>query len=274
MNLKGIRLSPPAPEPPSAPASPDGTSPPPKDELTTLQQLHADNLRRAMTPVVQGYAEKMKSLAAKTASSDPDASSEYTAEGQRAIQFLDDPIAAVFGGKGPRTGGGAEGFRELRDAAYVQNAQNTGDCFRVKQGGEEFFVRLLWVYCAPTDEKEEKHLKECAEYFGITRDDALVVGREAQEFTSGYLSGKTLTLLTRGTKDDQGNLLVAVRPGKYGDFAGVLVDNGLVMIKQASAKKGPAREHEEAVLRNLVDREAAAKARKVPPGAWARTLAQ
>jgi hypothetical protein len=32
---------------------------------------------------------------------------------------------------------------------------------------------------------------------------------------------------------------------------------------------GPAREHEESILRNLAEREKAAKPRAIPPGAWA-----
>jgi endonuclease YncB( thermonuclease family) len=141
----------------------------------------------------------------------------------------------------------------------------------VRQGEEETFVRLLWVSCPPPDAKNDKQTKDHAAYFGISEEDALAVGREAQAFSEKYLSGKPLTLITRGSQDEEGHVLVAVRSGRLGELSGALVDHGLAMIHPPGAKKGPARQHEEAVLRNLAEREGAAKARPIPPGAWARS---
>jgi endonuclease YncB( thermonuclease family) len=241
----------------------------PVDEFTTMQLAYVDRLKKAITPAVNAYAENMQSLATKHAGDDPAAAGDYTAEARRAAQLLEAPQDLFSSpAKGPRPN--ADGFRELRDVTFVASPHNTGDRFKVRQGEEEFFVRLLWVSCPPVTPNEGKPLKEYAAYFGISAEDALAIGQRAQEFTARFLAGKPLVLLTRGTKDDDDSLLVGVRPGKVGDFAGVLVDNGLAMIKPATGKKGPAREHEESILRNLAEREKAAKTRAIPPGAWAR----
>jgi hypothetical protein len=272
MNLKGIRL---APTSATTVANDPSKSTPasdvvvPVDEFTTMQLAYVDRLKKAITPPVNAYAENMQALAAKHSGDDPAAAGDYTAEARRAAQLLEAPQDLFSSpAKGPRPN--ADGFRELRDVTFVASPHNTGDRFKVRQGEEEFFVRLLWVSCPPVTPNEGKQLKEHAAYFGISAEDALAIGQRAQEFTARFLAGKPLVLLTRGTKDDDDSLLVGVRPGKVGDFAGVLVDNGLAMIKPATGKKGPAREHEESILRNLAEREKAAKTRAIPPGAWAR----
>jgi hypothetical protein len=273
MNLKGIRLAPPSTTP--APSDPSKGTPAadvvvPVDDFTMMQLAYVDRLKKAIAPVVNAYAENMQALAAKRAGDDPAVAGDYTAEAHRAAQFLEVPQDLFSGpAKGPRQSPNAEGFRELRDVTYVASPNNTGDRFKVRQGEEEFFVRLLWVNCPPVNPKEEKQLKEHSGYFGISTEDALAIGQRAQEFTAGFLAGKSLTLLTRGKKDEEDSLLVGVRPGKVGDYAGVLVDNGLAMIMPATGKMGPAREHEESILRNLAEREKAAKTRAIPPGAWA-----
>jgi endonuclease YncB( thermonuclease family) len=276
MNLKGIKLAPPSAT--TVASDPTKTAPAdvvvPVDEFTTMQLAYVARLKQAITPVINAYGETMKAQAAKYAG-DPVVAGEYIAEAGRAAQLLESP-QEIFSSpaKGPRQSPNADGFRELRDVTYVANPNNTGDRFKVRQGEEEFFVRLLWVSCPPVNAKEEKRLKEQAGYFGISAEDALAVGQQAQEFTARFLAGKPLTLLTRGAKDDEDSLLVGVRPGKVGDFAGVLVDNGLALIKPAALKKGPAREHEESILRNLAEREKAAKMGAVPRGAWARSVEQ
>jgi hypothetical protein len=274
MNLKGIRLSPPSAT--AVTTDPSNNTPNadvvvPVDEFTTMQLAYVDRLKKAITPVVNAYAETMQALAAKRAGDDPALAGDLTAEALRAAQLLEAPQDISSGpAKGPRQSPNADGFRELRNVTYVASPDNTGDRFKVRQGEEEFFVRLLWVSCPPVNPKEEKQLMEHAGYFGISIEDALAVGQRAQEFTARFLAGKPLALLTRGQKDAEDSLLVGVRPGKVGDFAGVLVDNGLAMIRPAAAKKGPAREHEESILRNLAEREKTAKTRAIPPGAWAR----
>lgn len=269
MNLKGIRLSP-ATAAGIPPKDTADDSSPPADEFTTLQQAHVEHLRQVITPVVNSYAGTLKDLAARAAG-DPEAAGDYNAEAQRVEHLLEDPRSFLAGSaKRVRPAGGGEGFRETRGVTYVPNEQNSGDCFKVKQGDEEFFVRLLWVACPPVNSKDTKLFKRFADYFGISVEDARSIGQQARDFTGHYLSGKTLALLTRGMKDDGGNLLVVLHPEGVGDFAGVLVDNGLAMIQPPTGRKGPARLHEEAVLQDLQARENAAKVRRIPPGGWAR----
>jgi endonuclease YncB( thermonuclease family) len=276
MNLKGIRLAPPTAggSTPGVQSDPEGDVTAPVDPFITLQLAHVERLREAIKPVVSAFSEKMSALASEHATNDPEAANDYAAEARRAAQLLENPRAIIISapGKGPRQGPSPEGFREMQDVTYVPSPRNTADRFKVRQGPDEFFVRLSWVSCPPTDAKEEKLLSEHAAYFGISAEDVLAVGQKAQDFTAKFLAGKPLTLLTRGTKDGEDNLLVSVRPGGMGDFAGVLVDHGLAMIQPPAGKKGPARLHDESVARNLAEREKSAKSRPIPPGAWARTV--
>lgn len=277
MNLRGVRLSPPSAlaAAAEAPTNPQDAAVPSVDEFAVLQLAYVDHLRQAVTPVLNAYADTVKTLAAKVAN-DPELAGDYNAEVKRVAQLVEDPLSILAGrARGPaQQGMNANGFRELRGATFVAAARNSGDCFKVKQGSEEFLVRLLWVACPPSDQADKKRLKECADYFGISEEDALAVGQQAQNFTAGFLAGKNLTLLTRDKKDEGENLLVSVQPEGVGDFAAVLVDHGLAMIKPADAPKGPARAHHESVLSELRDREKAARARKVPVGAWARKSEQ
>lgn len=139
----------------------------------------------------------------------------------------------------------------------------------VSHGGQEFLVRLLWVTCPPTLPDEAAELQSQAAYFKITPEDAMVVGRRAQKFTAEFLKDKPLSLFTRGVKDDQGALLVEVRPEGVGNFAGVLVDNGLASITAPPSRARAGRRHDDVIVQALKERETAARARAIPPGAWA-----
>lgn len=271
MNLKEIRLVPPGIDSGAPSTNPGGGTPAGQDSLADLEKNYVHKLRDVMSPVVTAYAERMQALSEKHALTDPDAARDYTAEAERARQILENPLGLIAGPpKTQRPGGGMEGFRELHDAEYLSDPGNSGARFKVKQGDKTYFVRLLWASCPPADQADDKQLKPYADYFGISIEDARTIGRQAQEFTKEYLSGKPLTLLTRGRIDEGGSLEVIVRPRGVGDFAGVLVDHGLAMINDPSGKKGPVGARENTLLKNLHDREAAAKARIVPTGAWAR----
>lgn len=272
MNLKEIRLSPPGTAAASSgtPPVPAGTAPP-VDEFTQLQQAHLDRMKQAVMPVVMAYTGTLTALAEKaTAAGDAEAAEDFTSEARRAASVVEDPQSILAGpAKGPKPGTNADGLRELRGATYVAGDKNTGDRFLVSLNGEQFFVRLLWVNCPPPTADDPRALKQCADYFGISQDDALAVGRQASAFTESFLAGKSLTLFTRGPKDAPDGVLAAIRPEGVGDFAGVLVDNGLAMIHSPAVKKSPARQHEDSILNGLKERETAAKSRTIPPGAWA-----
>jgi endonuclease YncB( thermonuclease family) len=274
MNVKGIRLDPvTGATPAGAPATTAVTQPSKfEEELGKLQATYLDRLRQVVTPVVTSYAESLKSFAAKAETQDPAIAAQYQAEARRAAQIIDDP-PSVLGSltKSAKQSANLDGFHAIRDATFVptERANSTGDRFKVKVGNEEFFVRLLWVTCPPPGPKE-KLLAESAQYFGINTEDAQEIGKQAQNFTAKFLEGKPLGLLTRDEKDAEGNLLVSLRLDGVGDFAGVLVANGLAMVKDPGTRNGLAERHDNPVLHDLKEREKAAKARRIPPGAWAR----
>ena len=135
--------------------------------------------------------------------------------------------------------------------------------------GKEVLVRLLWVNCPPITRDNPTALKRDAEYFGITEDDALAIGKEAADFTNAYLSDKPLRILSRGGKDKDGALLAIVVAPNIGDIASILVDNGLAAVAKPTAKGTDLRRREEQNLQALKDRETAARSRPIPPGAWA-----
>lgn len=265
MVLKEVRLAPPKP------AVAEGETPSP-DEFAALQEAHSNRLKQAIATVLTPYTSHLKSLADQAvATNDTDLAEDLRDEAERAAALLENPERLL--GSKPRTGSAGpspgEGFKELSGATYVPSPREKGDRFMVSHAGQEFPVRLLWVTCPPTLPEENKELESHAAYFKITPEDALVVGRRAQKFTSEFLKDKPLSLFTRGAKDEDGALLVEVRPEGLGTFAGVLVDNGLASIVPLPSRGRPGRRQEEGIVQALKDREAAARARAIPPGAWA-----
>ena len=265
MVLKEIRLAPPKPA-----VAEEGA--PPADELAALQEAHRSRVKQAIATVLTPYTSRLKTLAEQAvATNDAGLAEDLRDEAERAAALLENPERLL--GSKPRTGSAGpspgEGFKELSGATYVSSPRNKGDRFMVSHAGQEFLVRLLWVTCPPTLPEEVDELKSQAAYFKITPEDALVVGRRAQKFTAEFLKDKPLSLFSRGPKDEQGALLVEVRPEGVGTFAGVLVDNGLASITAQPVRARPGRRQDEVILQALKDREAAARARAIPPGAWA-----
>jgi endonuclease YncB( thermonuclease family) len=167
----------------------------------------------------------------------------------------------------------ADGMHEMRDALYVAAPENTGDRFMVACNGETFPVRLLWVTCpAPGPKTPGPASLSATDYFGISDEDATAVSIMARDFTAEYLKDKPLRLVTRGLKDAEGALLASVQPEGLGDFAGALVDNGLAMIQKPTGSPRAQKLHQEAATTVLLNREAAARKRHIPPGAWSRAM--
>lgn len=269
MNVKEVRLAPPGTStPPADPAGPAAKV----DEFAELEKAHVERMKGLITPVVTAYTTSLTSLAEKAmAAGDEDAADDFSDEAKRAATTANvDPRTILSGSaKGSKPGNPVEGMRELKGATYVEDDQNSGDRFLVSHNGEQFFVRLLWVNCPPRDAEDTKLLKQSTDYFGITPEDAVAIAKQAKTFTKDFLEGKSLTLYTRGPRDAPYGVFAAVRPEGVGDFAGVLVDNGLAFVHAPLAKKTPARQNEDSILSALKEREAAARKRTIVPGAWA-----
>ena len=273
MHLKEIRLTPakatgPAPAPE---LDANGEPIPQVDAFTALQKAHHERMRQTLSPIVTDYSGKLTTLAAAL-TGDADAADELRNEVRRVERQADNPQALLAIREKNRPASALpDGVHEMADARFVAAPSNTGDKFMVTCNGEQFPVRLLWVACAPPGSEPLAEVQAFAQYFSLSTEDTVILGHQARDFTAEYLKEKPLRLLTRGVKDAQGALLVSVNPEGMGDYAGVLVDNGLAMISKPVAKTKAARIHEDAALGALLGREAAARARIIPPGAWARS---
>lgn len=275
MRLREVRLTPvkegdtPAP----APAL-DGSEPPALavDEVTKINESRAARIQQAIKPFVDGYIEKVNKMADQAhARNDEEAAADLQNETRAAQRLLERPdrISVMSNAAPPTTSLRGQGFKEWEGATYIPSVNNTGDEFLVSYQGESVPVRLLWVTCPPLSVHGGAQVKLCSEYFGLEPDDIYLLGKQAQVFTDAFLQGRPLKILTRGTKDPDGHLLVAVQLEGVGDFAGVLVDNGLACVNPPTARAKNPRRFEEMTLSNLKEREKLARQRPIPPGAWA-----
>ncbi len=275
MRLKEVRLTP-AKEgdtpPPAAP--PDGSTPPAPavDEVTKINESRVARIQQSIKPYVDAYIDKVNKLAEQAhARNDEEAVADLQVETRAAQRLLERPdrISAVSNAAPPTTSLRGQGFKEWEGATYISSVNNTGDEFLVSYQGESVPVRLLWVTCPPLSVHGGAQVKMCSDYFGLEPDDIYLLGKQAQVFTDAFLQGRPLKILTRGTKDPDGHLLVAVQLEGVGDFAGVLVDNGLACVNTPTARAKNPRRFEEMTLSNLKEREKQARQRPIPPGAWA-----
>ena len=126
----------------------------------------------------------------------------------------------------------AKPWQTLEACQLVESASNDGDSFRVRQGDQEFTVRIYFadapeVYAYPKDRIEAQ-----AKYFGISVEQAVEVGRMAREFTLDALKDGFI-VRTRWQGVYGGERVTR----KYGivsvgdqDLAEMLVANGLARI--------------------------------------------
>ena len=264
MNLKEIRIT---PAKAVAETNAAGT---PAINLETLRQNYIAKIKATAKPLVDNYVVALKKLGADlTAKQDADAAAAAETESSRVTSWLANPVPLANQTAAPAPIAFKGSFEVMEDARFVPRPTNTGDKFLVTHEGKEVLVRLLWVNCPPITRDNPTALKRDAEYFGITEDDALAIGKEAADFTNAYLSDKPLRILSRGGKDKDGALLAIVVAPNIGDIASILVDNGLAAVAKPTAKGTDLRRREEQNLQALKDRETAARSRPIPPGAWA-----
>jgi endonuclease YncB( thermonuclease family) len=262
MHLKEIRLTPAKPH-----AAPSESAATVSTEFAKIRSDHETRLRALEQPIVDTYKAKLQTVEKQfTTAKDTENAEAVKAEAQRADHALAQTAASH---PGMQISASAEGFEEIRDATFVDAPSNTGDQFLISANSQQIPVRLLWVTCpSPLAEDTSNH-KFLSQYFGISVDDSVALGRQAQEFTAAYLKDKSLRVLTRWQKDKNGAVLASIQPGELGDFAGILVDNGLAAINPLKESKGLARRRaDENAVSVLKEREAAAKAKPLPPGAW------
>lgn len=263
MHLKEIHLTPvrPTVEPPDMETANSLVA-----ELEKARASHRAKLRELGEPVLNAHLAKLTALGDELgAKHDVEGAQAIVEEAKRARKSLE-----KSGETGHLLHAGvlAEGMEVVHDAAFVEDPTNTGDRFLVAVRGEKMSVKLMLVAC-PSPNPEDKQAGDFhSRYFGITKEDSILIGRLAQDFTATYLKDKPLKLLTRWRKDGAGSVLAAVLPADTGDLAGILVDNGLAAILEPAPKNSSRSRTEENARNVLKQREADAKAKPVPPGAW------
>lgn len=258
IRLRGLRLVPVTVAAPMAKVEPVDA----KVALEAIRSTLASELAEAQKAVVEAYRIELEQIASKS-------QNEVTTELKR-LERLAEKKDEKPRFSPPRSladaQGNLEGFDEVFEATLVEGPPEAGDRFKVLHEGREIKVRLLWVVCAPV-KSDDKILNTMAARFRVDVEDALAVGRAAQEFTAGYLRGKTLRLVARPMREGADELEALVFLPDVGLFQNVLLDQGLAALFVPINKKSSVGEN--TLLESLFAREQAAKKRVPPSGAWA-----
>jgi len=259
ISLRKLRLTPTAPEAVVTTAAPL----PEGDALAAAREALQRELSKTQKPVITAYQQALKAL--PTAS--PEMKEAVEAETKRLAQLEQSSNSAPGSilERMARQLGGMAGFENLDGAKYVSAATSAGDRFTVEHEGRQIQVRLMWIRCAPADEKSAAR-QEFVRHFGIDADYAGTLARTAREFTLGYLDGKPLRLLLRPVKDKDGFQPALLFLPELGLYQNVLVDQGLAAV-DAPPKSARFGMMERGLFESLREHEAAA--RRLKNGAWA-----
>jgi hypothetical protein len=232
--------------------------------LSDARQKLALELAAAQRPVVTEHLATLRQLATADAAVRPEAEAEIKRL-QKMLETSRNDGTAILRLYASR--GGVAGFENLDHARFVNDPENTGDTFVIEHDGERQKVRLMWVQAPPLDEKDTGR-KVVAKHFGIDEDALTGLARLAQEFTGGYLEGKSLRLLIRPGKDKDGISRALLFLPEIGLYQNVLVDQGLAAV-QPPPKDMRLPAMERALLSFLTEREEFARRQRT--GAWALT---
>ena len=127
-------------------------------------------------------------------------------------------------------------WQTLEGCVVVQNKSNDGDSFHVRWEGREFIFRIYFADCPEDDNRFPDRVKAQADYFGITPEQAIAVGKQATEFTLKRLN-KPFSIKTRwqyamGSSHLQRNYGFVIVGRR--DLAESLVRNGLARVLATS----------------------------------------
>jgi endonuclease YncB( thermonuclease family) len=162
----------------------------------------------------------------------------------------------------------ADDWETLFDCTLVSSRSNRGDSFHCNCAGKEYVFRLYSVDAPETDDRFESRIAEQANYFGISEEQAIQIGKQAREFAATVLGTNTFVVITKGQSAGGQN-----RIGRSyafinvnGDDLGLkLVENGLARIHGVTVTPtGMDKSFYEQVLVSLEK-----QAKKSRLGAWA-----
>jgi len=98
-------------------------------------------------------------------------------------------------------------WEKLTNCRMVPNPADDGDSFYIRSGGREFLFRLYSVDAAETTMNYPERVAAQAQHFGITPEQAVRAGVEAEKFTARLLGGAAITVDTCW-QDAKGNSAV------------------------------------------------------------------
>ncbi len=238
----------------------------PTSSTTTLQQATAllkAAIDAAKKITTDAYLTELQTVAAAK----PALKDQVDAESRRIKRSTDEKNHPLGTQAITSNVGSLDGFEDINNARLADGAPVSGERFSIVLDGRTLAVRLLWIDCAPVEEKDPG-VKRFAKHFNIEDEDAAAMGRAAREFTSGYLRDKPLRLLIRPDRDKDGTLAALLFLPDVGLYQNILVDQGLAAVV-APPREARLSATEKALIATLDTRESAAKNRKPAPGAWA-----
>ncbi len=166
-----------------------------------------------------------------------------------------------------------EGWSAVQNARFVEGSHTDGDSIHVEHDGKETIFRLYWVDTLEKNPRSVDRRVAQARYFGIQNqpnEAGMELAEEAKEFTRRLLS-RPFVVLTKWEKVDPEGDNPSIRAyikTAQGDLGGLLVVNGLALVKGGSAEApGPEGASVEDVRAGLhQDEKTAREARR---GGWA-----
>jgi endonuclease YncB( thermonuclease family) len=158
----------------------------------------------------------------------------------------------------------------LTNCQYVATKDGDGDSFRVRDGTNEFRLRLYYVDAPESTLTYPERVRQQAEHYGITLDDSLKAGAKARDRMRELLREPFLVRTRWASAAGRGRetryYAIVEVGGK--SLAEVLVSEGLAQTKGV-APNLPSGEKASVYMKRLEELEAQARQKRA--GAWATT---
>ncbi|WOO42750.1 helix-hairpin-helix domain-containing protein [Rubellicoccus peritrichatus] len=124
----------------------------------------------------------------------------------------------------------AGNWEVLDGCRLIDSFLNDGDSFLIEHDGEEFVVRLYFVDAPEVSMSYPERVRKQSEYFGISDEETLELGREAAEFTRDFLDGRFTVITSRQKGGGHGIRYLALVEKNGKGLAESLARSGLVRI--------------------------------------------
>ena len=126
----------------------------------------------------------------------------------------------------------AKPWQTLEACQLVESWQNDGDSFKVHWNGGDLTIRLYFADTPESDYRFKDRTRAQADYFGISEEQAVEVGKMAKEFTKNALKdGFSVRTRWQGVFGGERSMRkYGIVSTGTGDLAELLVANGLARI--------------------------------------------